>query len=93
MASNPFTISVKVGGATGSVVQLSVSSISSIEELKSVVCAKEGLKNETMKVVFGGLELADGKTVEQCEITPGASLYLLPKVKQTQITVKTLKDR
>mmetsp|Transcript_43097 Transcript_43097/g.107854 ORF Transcript_43097/g.107854 Transcript_43097/m.107854 type:complete len:409 (-) Transcript_43097:534-1760(-) len=87
-----FTISVKLG-ATGSVLQLSVSSISSIAELKRVASAKEGLKNDTMKVVFGGLELDDSKTVEQCEITPGASLYLLPKVKQTQITVKTLKDR
>eukprot|EP00284_Hemiselmis_tepida_P004465 CAMPEP_0174952190 /NCGR_PEP_ID=MMETSP1355-20121228/95242_1 /TAXON_ID=464990 /ORGANISM="Hemiselmis tepida, Strain CCMP443" /LENGTH=408 /DNA_ID=CAMNT_0016199877 /DNA_START=19 /DNA_END=1245 /DNA_ORIENTATION=+ len=94
MANGPsqFTISVKLG-PTGSVLQLSVGSASSIAELKSVACAKEGLKSDAMKVVFGGLELEDGKTVEQCEIKPGASLYLLPRVKQTHITVKTLKDR
>lgn len=66
---------------TGKTITLSVNSMLSVEELKSIVRRKEGICCEQQRLVFEGNQLEDKRVLMDYSITHGATVHLLCRLR------------
>jgi len=62
---------------TGNELELGVTGNETIRKLKERIEEKEGIPPDQQRLIFSGRAMADGKTVEDYAIQPGATIHLV----------------
>lgn len=76
---------------TGKTVSIEIEEGESIEDVKAKIAEKEGIPPEQQRIIFGGQQLQDGKTVDDYNIGDDATLHLVLRLRGgMQLFVKTL---
>ena len=66
---------------TGKTVSIEIEEGESIEDVKAKIAEKEGIPAEQQRIIFGGQQLQDGKTVDDYNIGDDATLHLLLRLR------------
>ncbi|KAL3810073.1 hypothetical protein ACHAXA_011806 [Cyclostephanos tholiformis] len=66
---------------TGKTVSIEVEEGESIEEIKAKISEKEGIPPEQQRIIFGGQQLQDGKTIDDYNIGDDATLHLVLRLR------------
>ncbi|VEU43009.1 unnamed protein product [Pseudo-nitzschia multistriata] len=76
---------------TGKTVAIEVEEGESIEEVKAKIAEKEGIPPEQQRLIFGGQQLQDQKTLDDYDVGDDATLHLVLRLRGgMQLFVKTL---
>jgi ubiquitin len=76
---------------TGKTVSIEVEEGESIEDVKAKISEKEGIPPEQQRLIFGGQQLQDAKTLEDYDVGDDATLHLVLRLRGgMQLFVKTL---
>lgn len=78
---------------TGKMIELEVETSDTIKEVKEKIQEQDGIPPEQQRLIFGGKQLADAKTLSECSITAGSTLHLVLALRGgggMQVYVKTL---
>ncbi|KAH7832664.1 putative polyubiquitin [Monocercomonoides exilis] len=81
-------IFVKIG--SGKSIALEVSSTDTIGQVKEKIANREGIPFGEQQVMFGGEQLEDGRTLEECGVEREDTLRVVFKAKQMRICVKEM---
>ena len=82
---------VFIRSLSGKTLSLGVRGEDSVEQLKSLICEREGIPPDQQKLLSGGRPLRDGKRLKDCGIYSGSTLDLcLGLLGGFQIFIKTL---
>ncbi|KAH7832644.1 putative polyubiquitin [Monocercomonoides exilis] len=84
-------IFVKIG--SGKSIALEVSSTDTIGQVKEKIANREGIPFGEQQVMFGGEQLEDGRTLEECGVEREDTLRVVFKAKQMRICVKEMCGR
>jgi ubiquitin C len=85
-------IFVKIFG--GKHITLDVEPTDRIEDVKAKVQDNGSILGNPQRLIFGGMELEDGNTLQHYSIRNNSTLHLIPRLRRTmQIFVKTLTGR
>eukprot|EP00555_Chaetoceros_dichaeta_P000473 CAMPEP_0198278284 /NCGR_PEP_ID=MMETSP1447-20131203/66294_1 /TAXON_ID=420782 /ORGANISM="Chaetoceros dichaeta, Strain CCMP1751" /LENGTH=310 /DNA_ID=CAMNT_0043973359 /DNA_START=38 /DNA_END=971 /DNA_ORIENTATION=- len=78
---------------TGKTVSIEVEEGESIEDVKAKIAEKEGIPPEQQRLIFGGQQLQDAKTLEDYDVGDDATLHLVVDIGGQQLQdAKTLED-
>mmetsp|Transcript_21059 Transcript_21059/g.45651 ORF Transcript_21059/g.45651 Transcript_21059/m.45651 type:complete len:287 (+) Transcript_21059:100-960(+) len=66
---------------TGKTVSIEIEEGESIEDVKAKIAEKEGIPAEQQRIIFGGQQLQDGKTVDDYNIGDDATLHLVLRLR------------
>lgn len=78
---------------TGKTVSIEVEEGESIEDVKAKIAEKEGIPPEQQRLIFGGQQLQDSKTLDDYDVGDDSTLHLVLRLrggKKTNIFNKTL---
>ena len=76
---------------TGKTVSIEVEEGESIEDVKAKISEKEGIPPEQQRLIFGGQQLQDAKTLDDYDVGDDATLHLVLRLRGgMQLFVKTL---
>jgi ubiquitin len=76
---------------TGKTVAIEVEEGESIEDVKAKISEKEGIPAEQQRLIFGGQQLQDSKTLDDYDVGDDATLHLVLRLRGgMQLFVKTL---
>jgi len=76
---------------TGKTVSIEVEEGESIEDVKAKIAEKEGIPPEQQRLIFGGQQLQDSKTLDDYDVGDDATLHLVLRLRGgMQLFVKTL---
>lgn len=74
-----FQISVRT--LTGKTIRLLVSAMHTVEEVKSLIAAKEGIPPDEQRLIYGSHQLEDGRTLGDYKITTGVTVHLVLRLR------------
>lgn len=66
---------------TGKTVSIEVEEGESIEDVKAKISEKEGIPPEQQRLIFGGQQLQDAKTLEDYDVGDDATLHLVLRLR------------
>lgn len=66
---------------TGKTVSIEVEEGESIEEVKAKIAEKEGIPAEQQRLIFGGTQLQDAKTLEDYDVGDDATIHLVLRLR------------
>ena len=66
---------------TGKTVSIEVEEGESIEEVKAKIAEKEGIPPEQQRLIFGGQQLQEGKTIDDYDMDDDATLHLVLRLR------------
>lgn len=66
---------------TGKTVSIEVEEGESIEDVKAKISEKEGIPPEQQRLVFGGQQLQDGKTLDDYDVSDDSTLHLVLRLR------------
>merc|ERR1712157_73557 len=66
---------------TGKTVSIEVEEGEAIEDVKAKIAEKEGVPPEQQRIIFGGQQLQDGKTIDDYDIEDDCTLHLVLRLR------------
>jgi len=77
-AENFYAMQIFVKLITGENITLEVESSDTVEAVKGKIEEKEGIPARIQRLVFGGNELQEGRTLADYDVKPGDTILLFP---------------
>ena len=66
---------------TGRTITLGVESSTTVEQFKGMIHDREGIPADQQRLVFGGKELQDGRTLADYDVTKEATFFLVLRLR------------
>lgn len=76
---------------TGKTVSVDVEEGESVEDVKAKIAEKEGIPPEQQRLIFGGQQLQDGKTLDDYDVGDDATLHLVLRLRGGDILPRFVK--